>query len=97
MASVKSQIEQKFDIPRGQLKAVVFYSDRSYSHSLAYGPYPVTQRIRKNGQELGGQTRLVEAFLLSELTIVPTEGYVVDGTTFGLQGGNILLVPYIPK
>ncbi len=89
--SIKQQIAEKYGIKVEDLVAVIYYSDRSYTHVTAFGSH--LNHIEKEIK--GAPTCKNQQFTAknwSELKVVPEDGSVVDALTFALDEGKILLV-----
>lgn len=85
--SIKAQIAEKFGIPVRELKAVVYYSDRSWSLVTVFGSFGVVRHIMKADSET-----IVRGRTFFDLKIVPESGSLVEATDYGLKSGKILLV-----
>ncbi|SRR5258708_9735257 len=88
-----TQTAEAHDVEKGQLRAIIFYSDRSWTYVTVYGPQTVANVIAKRDPPWGKSK--VTRKNTSELPkVLPSnEGYVRDATDYGLRDGKVLLVP----
>ncbi len=88
-----TQTEQAHGLEKGQLKAILAYSDRSWTNVDAYGSLVVGRYVRE--RELPWGKSQVTSKATNELpkAIPADQGWVHDGSEWGLkEEGKVLLV-----
>lgn len=87
--------EEAHNLEKGMLGAVIYYSDRSWTSSVVFGPAAVEKSVAepKPWNENPQVTRKSK----SQLPTIVTDGNIVDGDKFGLDNGKkVLLVSGYP-
>lgn len=92
--SIWTQTEAAHGIETGQLRAVIYYSDRSWSNVTVFGPKAVVKAVSE--PKPWGTPRVTHK-AKSDLKAVPTGMvFVREATEFGLSSGKVLLVSGYP-
>lgn len=93
----KKEVAERFGIPVNDLKAVVFYSDRSYSNTWVFGAKRVYDHFDKMDSGPFKPKSLTHQ-VWSKLTSLPEDNcYPVDATAYGFESGKVILVPGRPQ
>ena len=93
---IKSQVAAKYQVPVGDLVAVLFYSDRSYTSVTVYGTHLKSIERYVKDTNSGTNNKQFSANGWAELKAVPENGNIVKASVFGIEEGNILLVSGYP-
>ena len=90
--SIWTQTAEANALDKGLLGAVIYYSGRSWSVATVYGPKSVVNAVSE--PKPWNPNPSVQHKQKNELPAVPIQGYLVDGSKYGLkEGQKVLLVP----
>ncbi len=93
--SIKSQVAAKYQVPVGDLVAVIYYSDRSYSNVTVYGTHLKSiEKYVKQPEVVNNKQFSAHGW--DKLNVVPENGNIVEAKVFGIEKGKILLVSGYP-
>lgn len=87
--------EEAHNLEKGMLGAVIYYSDRSWTSAVVFGPAAVEKAVAE--PKAWNQNPQVTRKAKSQLPAVVSDGSIVDGSNFGLDNGKkVLLVSGYP-
>lgn len=89
--STWTQTETAQGVEKGQLRAIIYYSDRSWSNVVVFGSKTVAKAAGK--AKPWGTPQVTQKNKGELPEVVPAdEGYVREASEYGLPNGKVLLV-----